>query len=524
MNERLCQNCHKPVPINANFCVSCGYKLPQNDAHIEESSKSSKNNIVQNNQTKQVYDNNPPVLQNHFEGGSNKRKPNWVIILLVALIIGLGITLILALSQKFAARGQPSLNSDTNTNQILPRATNESTEIKPTPYNNNSSKIAGITQTPKTNDFEIIQIWKVGDPHDGDTPPKTIPNSINALFRQENYLIEVTTFPAKNFDQIFLNAFNNNMAPDILVFNNWGIIDGITTDLGTFTGIGIDEVKERMIIVESSLDDLLDYGYGGGWVAVFSSSNKYLHLKSIILEENKCDLSHEEGNYGSIPQELVNDVVIALYRKDKERLSKLSNNQFFDIYSLEDMDLEGVIQNTIICSSWGNEQLLFLHVIVGFDGYYRFGSDSLLLVFERINQEDWKLVTSNLYPEIIATLYENNLALTSSELNVTLKIPELISPPDNSDAYRFVNNPIDLVWTETGPDTVAYLVDWQYCVSDLCSFGQLVYVSPTQGRMGTISIDVPFGAGQQPHRWRIWAISKSGSLEITNFRNINFLN
>ena len=48
------------------------------------------------------------------------------------------------------------------------------------------------------------------------------------------------------------------------MFDNVGIVNGITTDLGTFIGIGQDSVTRKQLIqVTSSFDELL--GPARGW-------------------------------------------------------------------------------------------------------------------------------------------------------------------------------------------------------------------------------------------------------------------
>ena len=39
-----------------------------------------------------------------------------------------------------------------------------------------------------------------------------------------------------------------------------------------------------------------------------------------------------------------------------------------------------------------------------------------------------------------------------------------------------------------------------------------------------VTEQIPFGVGKQPHRWRIWAISTTGELSISEWRLIHFTN
>ena len=55
----------------------------------------------------------------------------------------------------------------------------------------------------------------------------------------------------------FFAAVRDGFAPDVLVFDNYGIMNGIATELGTFVWIGQDPVTRKQLIqVTSSFDEL----------------------------------------------------------------------------------------------------------------------------------------------------------------------------------------------------------------------------------------------------------------------------
>ena len=45
-----------------------------------------------------------------------------------------------------------------------------------------------------------------------------------------------------------------------------------------------------------------------------------------------------------------------------------------------------------------------------------------------------------------------------------------------------------------------------------------------QGENGVIKMRAPFGAGAQPHRWRVWAIGPHGETALSQWRRIDFSN
>jgi hypothetical protein len=57
--------------------------------------------------------------------------------------------------------------------------------------------------------------------------------------------IHVETFPAQGFSGTFLQAAQRRSTPDVLVFDNYGILEGITTKLGRFEGIATDPLYSK---------------------------------------------------------------------------------------------------------------------------------------------------------------------------------------------------------------------------------------------------------------------------------------
>jgi len=73
-----------------------------------------------------------------------------------------------------------------------------------------------------------------------------------------------TELHAKGFATAFREAVIRNDAPDVLSFDNFGVMVGITTPLGTFEGISdASSIQGDFIRVTGALDDLL--GPERGW-------------------------------------------------------------------------------------------------------------------------------------------------------------------------------------------------------------------------------------------------------------------
>ena len=99
----------------------------------------------------------------------------------------------------------------------------------------------------------------------------------------------------------------------------------------------------------------------------------------------------------------------------------------------------------------------------------------------------------------------------------------LVSPVDHARITRFPNG--ELEWKPLDPLPAAYVLEYQLGQSlpDSWSHSSIVVVSPGRGE-SPIRIESPLGAGHQPHRWRVWAISGTGVVSISDWRTVDFTN
>jgi hypothetical protein len=67
-----------------------------------------------------------------------------------------------------------------------------------------------------------------------------------------------------------LDALRRNTAPDVLGFDNMGVLEGITSALGKFEGIGqMPTIRRDLIQVTGAFDGLL--GPARGWTYLFAA-------------------------------------------------------------------------------------------------------------------------------------------------------------------------------------------------------------------------------------------------------------
>ncbi len=106
------------------------------------------------------------------------------------------------------------------------------------------------------------------------------------------------------FAQTFLDAVRRNAAPDILVFDNFGVMQGIKTELGSFEGIGQEATSRRDLIqVTGAFDELL--GPARGWTYLFSSSPNHEAARTLALRTPGCPGGSAAANLQGELTELV---------------------------------------------------------------------------------------------------------------------------------------------------------------------------------------------------------------------------
>ena len=155
----------------------------------------------------------------------------------------------------------------------------------------------------------VVHVWKVGSPHKGDTPPSSIPPLLNAEALRLGFALEVRVFPAKDFASAFFEARATNDEPDVLVIDNFGHINGITTPLGTFQGIGTDpNVAAVLVKVSDSLKEFQPTP----WEYLIRTSKHYAEAKALATRPIDCGAHGVEAS-GSGLSSTAEQAVIAYF-------------------------------------------------------------------------------------------------------------------------------------------------------------------------------------------------------------------
>jgi hypothetical protein len=138
----------------------------------------------------------------------------------------------------------------------------------------------------------------------------------------------------------------------------------------------------------------------------------------------------------------------------------------------------------------------------------------------------WKVLLflpSDPLPELEALLRSfDRLGLEEGQPEAVPKVT-LLAPTDHAQLVRFPRP--DLEWAPVDPHLAAYTIESQYGQPgrEYWSASAIKVVSPVPGE-APLRTQMPFGVGRQPHRWRIWAIGRSGTVSTSDWREIDFTN
>lgn len=238
---------------------------------------------------------------------------------------------------------------------------------------------------PHAQGAKTILAWKVGSPHTGNTPDPTPPRGLSAVAHEMGVHLAVRSFPADGFAQVFAEAVARNQPPDILAFDNFGIIEGITTRRGAYAGIATDPtVKRSLLRVTGALDELLEPERG--WTYLFTFSPNHDAARRLALGAPSC----EGGSPVALDDGLsavVSRVARAYLARDLSALHADADSE--RLVTTRPDDLPATVGVVTACAAWGNERLTFVQVAASYGTDTSTGHARVLLVLRK-PASDWR--------------------------------------------------------------------------------------------------------------------------------------
>jgi hypothetical protein len=181
------------------------------------------------------------------------------------------------------------------------------------------------------------------------------------------------------------------------------------------------------------------------------------------------------------------------------------------------------LSNVEALMTFGTSRLGFALVSAVGEGDANFGMSHYAMILRKAG-ERWKVLL--LMPGALSDLEHllqsfDAMGLVDGEAGEVQKVT-ILFPPDHAKMTRWPRGEIE--WTTIDPRVAAYVVESQFGLYRSENWSSsAVKISPLSENT-SIHISTPFGVGSQPHRWRVWAIARTGVLSFSEWRTIDFTN
>jgi len=368
----------------------------------------------------------------------------------------------------------------------------------------------------------VVQVWKVGSPHRGDIPVAAIPSSLDTDARRLGFALQMRVFGARDFASAFFAARVTNDEPDILVIDNMGHIDGITTALGSFDGIASDpNVAAVLVRVSESLREFQPTP----WEYLIRTSKHHAQAKALATRPIECQSTWRDA-VGS-PVLTTAEQAVAAYFND-------AMTTYADLVSGDPADTAirlphepRSMTDIRVCDAWGTDRLAFMKVVAAFEGHDEIGYRTFLAAVASVGGAPRALMLGG-ETTIINTLRRDVAPFSTDATGSVVQPPIVVAPEDGATASRMPPETRPMVsWITRG--AAFCLIEWQFGqgTGEKWEGSGFAFVrnGPETSRDGaTVTMRAPFGVGRQPHRWRIWAIGERGDVSRSPWRSLFYTN
>ncbi len=360
---------------------------------------------------------------------------------------------------------------------------------------------------------KAITVWKVGSPYREDAPDTAVPTDLGSTAEELGYKLRIESFPARGFAERFLDSFAKNQQPDILVIDSYGLVDGISTPLGTFKGIGSNqEVCRNLVKVSESLEGL--EGPKKGWEFLIHSSNNYEGAKSLALRSPHCNASWQNNALTEALRPFVVRIGSA-YIEGAASLGALEDPE--RLYVGQQIQEQRKVLETKECGYWGNDHLAFVPTIISFESAQELGSATVVLALRR-QESEWRLLVASKDPVTttaflsqmpkFSRLLQKSWSPGSTPLPAELGVPNEGQFPEPLPGQRFG----EFTWqSSSSPDVVAEIVEFAYkddarLILEFRSDDSRIREQVSAGVLWTT---------HSSWKWRVWSITETGAVSFS---------
>jgi hypothetical protein len=383
----------------------------------------------------------------------------------------------------------------------------------------------------------LIRIWIVGSPHTNALPPAVVPPELRQRAESLGYTIEVEAFQASGFAAKFRQALQYHEEPEILTFDNYGVIAGMQTRTGWLEGLDSDRrVASSLALVHETLTSLQPRG----WVMLVRSAVNYEAARDLSMRPPECEAqsvraadSTDVGQALRQAQEKAVFATRAYLDCDRSILSAISDESRL-VQQCFMPQSETKVESVKACSVSGNDKLAFVSLVSAFSAQVRdtksilpsrqgmdLGQQSILAVL-RNQSGSWRLLA--ITHDLLNTVARIPLTTTNAFANALDQgqpagsAPEPARPqtPDGmyplpQGAERFG----DFTWQPSqNTDVIGQVVEFTWGRDTNLGLTRLFFLPASENKLST---GLLMGAG--PSIWRVWSITRAGDVAFSEQRS-----
>ena len=403
-----------------------------------------------------------------------------------------------------------------------------------------SSIAPADARTPSRSSSNVIRIWTVGSPHTGVLPPAVVPRELRERAESLGYTIEIEAFRASGFAAKFREALQYHNEPEILTFDNYGVITGLRTGTGFVEGIDWDgRVGPSLALVRETMTSLQPRG----WVMLVRSAVNYEAARSLSMRPAECEAQFgraaDSRTIEPVLREAQEKAVFATRAYvdcDRSTLSGISDeSRLVQQCFLPQSDTK--VESVKACSVSGNHKLAFVSLVSGFSSEVRqpkthsfsrqgmdLGQQSILAVLT--NQSGtWRLLAITHDP--VNTVIRTPFTITNTVVNsldhgrpagITPEPARLVTPhgvyPAPPKGERFG----DFIWQPSqNTDVIGQVVEFSWGRDTNWGLTRLFFLPASETKL---SSGLLMSGG--PNVWRVWSINKAGDVVFSEQHSFSY--
>ena len=394
-----------------------------------------------------------------------------------------------------------------------------------------SAPVSAATYSKSNNN--LIRIWTVGSPHTDELPAAAVPSELRQRAESLGYTIEVEAFRARGFAAKFRQALQDHNEPEILTFDNYGVISGMQTVAGWVDGVDSDRrVASSLALVHETMASLQPHPRGG-WVMLVRSAGNYEAARALSMRPAECEGPAADSTTIEPAlqqaQEQAMFATRAYLECNRSALSGTSDEaRLVKQCFLPQSDMK--VELVKPCRVSGNHKLAFVTLVSNFSAEVRdpktirpstqgmdLGQKSILAVL-RNQSGTWRLLAITHDP--LNTVYRIPLTTTNTlasslddgrPTGITPEPAQLLTPdgvcPKPQKGERFG----DFVWQPNqSPDVIGQIVEFMWGRDTNWGLTRLFFL-PASGNKLSSGLLMNGGASV----WRVWSVNKAGDVAFS---------